>query len=69
MLKEGKMYVPKNKILRIEIIQLHHDIPVARHEEKWKTTVLVTRNYWWLGVNKRCRKICRGIQYMLENEE
>ena len=52
MLKEGKMYVPKNKILRIEIIQLHHDRPVARHEEKWKTTVLVTRNYWWLGVTK-----------------
>ena len=60
MLKEGKMYVPKNKILRIEIIQLHHDIPVARHEEKWKTTVLVTRNYWWLGVTKDVGRYVEG---------
>ena len=34
VLKEGKMYMPKNKKLRVEIIQLHHNIPVAGHEEK-----------------------------------
>jgi len=50
VLKEGKVYVPKNEKLRAEIIQLHHDTPVARHGEKWKTIELVTRNYWWLGV-------------------
>ena len=31
MLKEGKVYVPKNKELRTEIIQLHHDTPVGGH--------------------------------------
>jgi len=31
---------------------LHHDIPVAGHEERWKTTELVMRNYWWPGVTK-----------------
>ena len=34
VLKEGKVYMPKNEVLRVEIIQLHHDIPVADHEEK-----------------------------------
>jgi len=31
VLKERKVYVPKNEELRAEIIQLHHDILVARH--------------------------------------
>ena len=29
VLKEGKVYVPKNEKLRIEIIRLHHDTPIA----------------------------------------
>ena len=31
VLKEGKVYVPKNAKLRVEIIQLHHDVPAAGH--------------------------------------
>jgi len=34
VLKEGKVYIPKDKALRVEIIWLHHDILVVRHEEK-----------------------------------
>ena len=32
VLKEKKVYVPKKKKLRVEIIQLCCNIPVARHE-------------------------------------
>jgi len=46
VLKEEKVYVPKNEELRTEIIQLHYNVPMARHREKWKTVELVTRNYW-----------------------
>ena len=52
MLKKGKMYMLKNKKLKVEIIQLHHNVPVAGHGGKWKTTELVMRNYWWLEVMK-----------------
>ena len=31
MLKEGKVYVPKDEKLRAEIIWLHHDTPVGGH--------------------------------------
>jgi len=31
VLKEEKVYVLKDKELQTEIIQLHHDIPVAGH--------------------------------------
>jgi len=52
VLKEGKVYVSKNKEPRTEIIQLHYDVPAARHGGKWKTVELVTRNYWWPGVTR-----------------
>jgi len=31
VLKEGKVYVPKDKELRVKIIRLHHDVPAAEH--------------------------------------
>ena len=31
MYKEGKVYVPKNKMFRAEIIRLYHDIPIGGH--------------------------------------
>jgi len=34
VLKEGRVYVPKNKELRVEIIQLHHDTPIAGHRRQ-----------------------------------
>jgi len=32
--KEEKVYVPKNKELILEVIWLHHDVLVAKHEER-----------------------------------
>jgi len=46
VLKEEKVYIPKDKELRIEIIQLHHDVLVTGHKEIYKMTELVMRNYW-----------------------
>jgi len=51
VLKEGRIYVLEGE-LRREVIQLHHDTPVGGHRGRWKTTELVTRNYWWPGVTK-----------------
>ena len=31
VLKEGKVYVPKDEKLRVEIIQLHHDTLITGH--------------------------------------
>ena len=31
VIKEGKIYVPKDVELRAEIIQLHHDMPAVGH--------------------------------------
>ena len=50
VVKEGKIYVPKDVELRAEIIQLHHNVLAAGHGRRWKTVELVMRNYWWPGV-------------------
>ena len=34
MLKDEKIYIPKNKKLRTEVIQLYYDIPVEGHRRQ-----------------------------------
>ena len=60
VLKEGKVYVPKDEELRAEVIQLHHDVPAAEHGGRWKIVELVTRNYWWPGVTRDVGKYVEG---------
>ena len=60
MLKEGKIYIPKDEELRAEVIQLHHDVPVARYGGRWKTVELVMRNYWWPEVTRDMGKYVEG---------
>ena len=60
VLKEGRVYVPKDEKLRVEIIRLHHDMLIARHEGQWKMVELVTRNYWWPGVTKEVKRYMEG---------
>ena len=40
MLKEGKMYMPKNEALRVKIIRLYYNTPLGGHggngrQQKW----------------------------------
>ena len=46
--------------MRVEIIWLHHDTPIAGHGGQWKTVELVTRNYWWPGVTKEVKRYVEG---------
>jgi len=34
VLKEGKIYIPRNEELRMEIIWSHHNVPVVDYERK-----------------------------------
>ena len=52
--------MPKDKELWIEIIQLHHDVLVVGYRGRWKTTELVTRNYWWPGVMRDMERYMEG---------
>jgi len=45
MLRDEKVYIPRDKRLRVEVIQLYHDMLVGGHGGQWKTIELVTRNF------------------------
>ena len=68
LLKERKVYMLKDEELRLEVIQLHHNILVAGYEGKWKTIKLVIRNYWQPEVTKDIGRyiegcdLCQGIK-------
>jgi hypothetical protein len=68
VLKDGKVYVPKDEKLQMDIIQLHHDTPVAGHGGQWKTVKLVTRNYWWPGVTKQIQRYVEGCDLCQPNK-
>jgi len=68
ILKEGKVYVPKDKKLRAEVIRLHHDTPVGGHGGQWKITELVTRNFWWPGVTREVKWYVEGCDACQQNK-
>ena len=57
---KGKIYVLRDEKLRLEIIQLHYNMPIVGHRGQWKMVELVTRNYWWLGVTKEVKQYVEG---------
>ena len=61
MLKEEKVYVPKDEALRVEIIRLYHDMPMGGHGGQWKTTEMITRNFWWPGVTREVSTMWKGM--------
>jgi len=60
VLKEGRVYVPKDKKLRVEIIWLHHDTSIVGYGGQWKTMELIIRNYWWPEMTKEVKRYVEG---------
>jgi len=48
VLKEERIYIPERP-LRVEIVRLHHNTAIGRHEGRWKTTVT---NFIWTYLHK-----------------
>ena len=68
MLKEGKVYMPKDEKLRTEIVRLYHDMPVEGHRGQWKMTELVMRNFWWLRVSREVKQYVEGCDACQRNK-
>ena len=48
--RSGRMYVPEDRDLRMEIVRLHHDTPISGHPGTEKTLELIQRSYTWPGM-------------------
>jgi len=68
MYKEEKVYVPKDDILKAEIIRIHHNMPVGEHGGQWKTVEMVTQNFWWPGVIREVKQYMEGYDAYQQNK-
>lgn len=57
-----RIYVPKDKKLREDIIRQHHDSAIAGHPGRFKTHELITRNYWWPRIQADVRLYVEGCE-------
>ena len=62
VLKEEKVYIPKDKKLGVEIIQLYYGILAARYKERQKIIELVIRNYQWLEITKDIERYMDSVR-------
>ena len=59
---QGRIYIPKDSRLREEIIRNHHDPPTSVHPGRYKPHKLITRNYWWPGLQWDVNKYVNGCE-------
>ena len=66
LLYEERIYVPES--LRVRVIQSRHDAPVAGHLGVTKTIELISRDYWFPGMNKLVKEFVRSCSVCAQNK-
>ena len=61
LLYRGKFYVPAYGPLRLYLIQMHHEVPVAGHSGQSKTPELISRNYHWPKMRQDVERFVRNF--------
>ena len=59
VIKKEQIYIPEEELKR-RVIYLYYNMLVEGYRRKQKTTKLVMRNYWWLGVTKEMKRYVEG---------
>jgi hypothetical protein len=75
----GKVYIPKDQQLHLDLLKLHHNTLLAGHPGCWKTLELLACNYWWPGMSVdvkkyvqscntccQCTRLCTGSGSVLD---
>ena len=65
---DGKIYVPRNRQLRDEILNDNHNLPDIRHLGQHRMMELIKRNYWWPEIHNDVWKYVRGCQECQQNK-
>jgi hypothetical protein len=68
LLHRGKVYVPKDKDLCVDLLKLHHNTLLAGHPGQWKTLELLSWNYWWPGMSIDVKKYIQGCDICQRNK-
>jgi len=58
VLHMGKIYVPHDGQLRLNIVKAHHNYLISGHPSWWKMMELIAHNFWWPRMG------CYMVDYM-----
>jgi hypothetical protein len=67
ILYRGKIYVPRDKNLRQDLVKAHHDPPSRGHPGCYQTQELVSRN-WWPGMGQFIKEYIKGCAICQETK-
>lgn len=56
----GRCYVPSDLSIRRHIVALYHDMPVSDHPGRFRTGKLVSRDFYWLGLQSFVSSYVQG---------
>jgi transposase InsO family protein len=62
LLWKNKVYVPKDDMLREDLLRIHHDSPVSGHPGTRRMHELMTRSYWWPYIDKDIARYVQGCE-------
>ena len=65
---EYRVYIPPNKELREQLLNNHHDAPIARHPGVFKTYELLNHHYWWPSQLKDIKTYVKGCSTCQQNK-
>jgi len=55
-----RLLIPEDEKLRLRLLQLSHDTPIADHPGRVKTYEILSRHYYWLGMIKTVVRFVRN---------
>jgi len=67
-MKDEKIAIPPDEILRREILQTLHDAPTAGHPGRDETFTQVSREYWWPGMRTWITNYVAGCATCQQNK-
>ncbi|MBW0532299.1 hypothetical protein O181_072014 [Austropuccinia psidii MF-1] len=68
LLFKDRVVIPSNHELQLDILQKHHDSPLAGHPDQEKTLKLIKRYFYWAGMNKIIKDYVSSCQQCSRNK-
>ncbi|QRV84915.1 Retrotransposable element Tf2 protein [Ceratobasidium sp. AG-Ba] len=61
---EGRIVIPENKEIRLAILEMHHDNPIAGHQGQARTLELISRRYYWPAMKQQVNRFVKHVKFV-----
>ncbi|QRV96805.1 Retrotransposable element Tf2 protein [Ceratobasidium sp. AG-Ba] len=59
---EGRIVIPENKEVKLAILEMHHDNPIAGHQGQARTLELISRQYYWPAMKLQVNRFVESCE-------